>query len=135
MIRRPPRSTRTDTLFPYTTLVRSRPAIESASWSTCSDADIPPVLSAAETSSASCSISGSEPPSIGSSLAPGPAHPRELATSSTRSSCRWRCNVSPAASNPNLHPEPAGPQQRSLGSSDELPGGKQGVAPGGLQGA
>src|SRR3546814_16393484 len=26
MIRRPPRSTRTDTLFPYTTLVRSRPA-------------------------------------------------------------------------------------------------------------
>src|SRR3546814_10717904 len=25
MIRRPPRSTRTDTLFPYTTLVRSRP--------------------------------------------------------------------------------------------------------------
>src|SRR3546814_7112428 len=83
MIRRPPRSTRTDTLFPYTTLVRSRPAIESASWSTCSDADIPPVLAAAETSSASCSISGSEPPSIGSSLAPGPAHPRELATSST----------------------------------------------------
>src|SRR3546814_12063077 len=28
MIRRPPRSTRTDTLFPYTTLFRSRPAIE-----------------------------------------------------------------------------------------------------------
>src|SRR3546814_10574068 len=27
MIRRPPRSTRTDTLFPYTTLFRSRPAI------------------------------------------------------------------------------------------------------------
>src|SRR3546814_2081401 len=26
MIRRPPRSTRTDTLFPYTTLFRSRPA-------------------------------------------------------------------------------------------------------------
>src|SRR3546814_10825394 len=25
MIRRPPRSTRTDTLFPYTTLVRSKP--------------------------------------------------------------------------------------------------------------
>src|SRR3546814_1846611 len=30
MIRRPPRSTRTDTLFPYTTLFRSRPA---RSWS------------------------------------------------------------------------------------------------------
>src|SRR3546814_21063183 len=30
MIRRPPRSTRTDTLFPYTTLFRSRAAIESA---------------------------------------------------------------------------------------------------------
>src|SRR3546814_14157828 len=28
MIRRPPRSTRTDTLFPYTTLFRSRPAID-----------------------------------------------------------------------------------------------------------
>src|SRR3546814_6761169 len=28
MIRRPPRSTRTDTLFPYTTLFRSRPATE-----------------------------------------------------------------------------------------------------------
>src|SRR3546814_5490174 len=28
MIRRPPRSTRTDTLFPYTTLFRSRDALE-----------------------------------------------------------------------------------------------------------
>src|SRR3546814_4889497 len=28
MIRRPPRSTRTDTLFPYTTLFRSRPLLE-----------------------------------------------------------------------------------------------------------
>src|SRR3546814_8085687 len=28
MIRRPPRSTRTDTLFPYTTLFRSRPRFE-----------------------------------------------------------------------------------------------------------
>src|SRR3546814_6854377 len=28
MIRRPPRSTRTDTLFPYTTLFRSQPACE-----------------------------------------------------------------------------------------------------------
>src|SRR3546814_1692940 len=27
MIRRPPRSTRTDTLFPYTTLFRSRPPV------------------------------------------------------------------------------------------------------------
>src|SRR3546814_17001829 len=30
MIRRPPRSTRTDTLFPYTTLCRSRPAASPA---------------------------------------------------------------------------------------------------------
>src|SRR3546814_14307284 len=30
MIRRPPRSTRTDTLFPYTTLVRSRAAVQPA---------------------------------------------------------------------------------------------------------
>src|SRR3546814_2513811 len=29
MIRRPPRSTRTDTLFPYTTLFRSQPSAES----------------------------------------------------------------------------------------------------------
>src|SRR3546814_20014963 len=28
MLRRPPRSTRTDTLFPYTTLFRSRPAVD-----------------------------------------------------------------------------------------------------------
>src|SRR3546814_2815306 len=28
MIRRPPRSTRTDTLFPYTTLFRSKPPLE-----------------------------------------------------------------------------------------------------------
>src|SRR3546814_14174777 len=39
MIRRPPRSTRTDTLFPYTTLFRSLPrgaarnALDSALWS------------------------------------------------------------------------------------------------------
>src|SRR3546814_2609132 len=32
MIRRPPRSTRTDTLFPYTTLFRSSPAPETMSW-------------------------------------------------------------------------------------------------------
>src|SRR3546814_20065408 len=40
MIRRPPRSTRTDTLFPYTTLFRSlRVALKHAigSWSTCFD--------------------------------------------------------------------------------------------------
>src|SRR3546814_8149350 len=30
MIRRPPRSTRPDTLFPYTTLFRSRPAVGAA---------------------------------------------------------------------------------------------------------
>src|SRR3546814_12698192 len=32
MIRRPPRSTRTDTLFPYTTLFRSDPAAGPARW-------------------------------------------------------------------------------------------------------
>src|SRR3546814_5152105 len=32
MIRRPPRSTRTDTLFPYTTLFRSRSFISAASF-------------------------------------------------------------------------------------------------------
>src|SRR3546814_4759350 len=32
MIRRPPRSTRTDTLFPYTTLFRSRPYLKGRDW-------------------------------------------------------------------------------------------------------
>src|SRR3546814_5772106 len=32
MIRRPPRSTRTDTLFPYTTLFRSRSGLTLPSW-------------------------------------------------------------------------------------------------------
>src|SRR3546814_18876701 len=32
MIRRPPRSTRTDTLFPYTTLFRSRSAPSATAW-------------------------------------------------------------------------------------------------------
>src|SRR3546814_8581461 len=32
MIRRPPRSTRTDTLFPYTTLFRSATSCTTASW-------------------------------------------------------------------------------------------------------
>src|SRR3546814_11638303 len=32
MIRRPPRSTRTDTLFPYTTLFRSKSGPESVYW-------------------------------------------------------------------------------------------------------
>src|SRR3546814_16299188 len=32
MIRRPPRSTRTDTLFPYTTLFRSRSGADCVSW-------------------------------------------------------------------------------------------------------
>src|SRR3546814_4478912 len=35
MIRRPPRSTRTDTLFPYTTLFRSSGRIRLALWATC----------------------------------------------------------------------------------------------------
>src|SRR3546814_2919282 len=48
MIRRPPRSTRTDTLFPYTTLFRSTasadacPRSRAASTSTCSPASPPP---------------------------------------------------------------------------------------------
>src|SRR3546814_4712905 len=32
MIRRPPRSTRTDTLFPYTTLFRSTPSVTRGRW-------------------------------------------------------------------------------------------------------
>src|SRR3546814_17000637 len=43
MIRRPPRSTRTDTLFPYTTLFRS-PTTASASPPPTSDRDTLPLL-------------------------------------------------------------------------------------------
>src|SRR3546814_9877214 len=39
MIRRPPRSTRTDTLFPYTTLFRSAVSIPSWKWSTTGTAE------------------------------------------------------------------------------------------------
>src|SRR3546814_11483445 len=35
MIRRPPRSTRTDTLFPYTTLFRSAAAMTPFRWKNC----------------------------------------------------------------------------------------------------
>src|SRR3546814_4915797 len=53
MIRRPPRSTRTDTLFPYTTLFRSRRtgshrpkaraiSVPSSRWSTCRSRFRPP---------------------------------------------------------------------------------------------
>src|SRR3546814_16344296 len=43
MIRRPPRSTRTDTLFPYTTLFRSPlPACGSEGGSTACRAEVPP---------------------------------------------------------------------------------------------
>src|SRR3546814_10105607 len=46
MIRRPPRSTRTDTLFPYTTLFRSRAELLTAANSPRAEvADIMPILS------------------------------------------------------------------------------------------
>src|SRR3546814_16570441 len=45
MIRRPPRSTRTDTLFPYTTLFRSRRTARSASRRPRSAASLPPASS------------------------------------------------------------------------------------------
>src|SRR3546814_6332275 len=47
MIRRPPRSTRTDTLFPYTTLFRSRPSEHSVS---LDQADSPARVRSARTS-------------------------------------------------------------------------------------
>src|SRR3546814_5124731 len=40
MIRRPPRSTRTDTLFPYTTLFRSPVAIDPGDAASLSDSDL-----------------------------------------------------------------------------------------------
>src|SRR3546814_19899401 len=44
MIRRPPRSTRTDTLFPYTTLFRSRGEGISPRGSTMAEPGTPPVI-------------------------------------------------------------------------------------------
>src|SRR3546814_6893237 len=41
MIRRPPRSTRTDTLFPYTALFRSRQQVWSGLWQDCYDYALP----------------------------------------------------------------------------------------------
>src|SRR3546814_17009647 len=41
MIRRPPRSTRTDTLFPYTALFRSRQQFWSGLWQDCYDYALP----------------------------------------------------------------------------------------------
>src|SRR3546814_3594988 len=44
MIRRPPRATRTDTLFPYTTLFRSQPALAGLAGVACQpDAQIGPI--------------------------------------------------------------------------------------------
>src|SRR3546814_8342794 len=81
MIRRPPRSTRTDTLFPYTTLFRSQPcaAIAPCQYSTSQreietdgDSSRPPSgeapLSAASTSSkVNQRASSSSPPTCGPS--------------------------------------------------------------------
>src|SRR3546814_12524353 len=44
MIRRPPRSTRTDTLFPYTTLFRSRPCAHRRTAGVALQAQVPRVL-------------------------------------------------------------------------------------------
>src|SRR3546814_9576145 len=52
MLRRPPRSTRTNTLFPYTTLFRSEPAATSGSTLACSRPS-PPKRSPAMTASSS----------------------------------------------------------------------------------
>src|SRR3546814_10923126 len=58
MIRRPPRSTRTDTLFPYTTLFRSNPAAVTASASVCVSSTCDRIISI-----------GSAPPWLASSAA------------------------------------------------------------------
>src|SRR3546814_1668215 len=44
MIRRPPRSTRTDTLFPYTTLFRSASCSPLSPWDLCKMIDLPLLL-------------------------------------------------------------------------------------------
>src|SRR3546814_8681284 len=57
MIRRPPRSTRTDTLFPYTTLFRSSQVIAYAFFSSSTSEN-----SASTTSSSALADSASAPP-------------------------------------------------------------------------
>src|SRR3546814_11164218 len=44
MIRRPPRSTRTDTLFPYTTLFRSKTTYLAALWHVLTSDEVPSLL-------------------------------------------------------------------------------------------
>src|SRR3546814_2816895 len=64
MIRRPPRSTRTDTLFPYTTLFRSHavaPAAHSGRNVTARSTCKKPGLQASNTSVADCGFCGSRP--------------------------------------------------------------------------
>src|SRR3546814_1319678 len=59
MLRRPPRSTRTDTLFPYTTLFRSATAPSSAlDWSLCPVGDAVPVFADAPVSTSASANTG-----------------------------------------------------------------------------
>src|SRR3546814_3855786 len=76
MIRRPPRSTRTDTLFPYTTLFRSRNrTIWRAPAGTVSDNSVPPFFHVLDLKNQS----------LGGGLV---APRRKAATSSIRAPCR-----------------------------------------------
>src|SRR3546814_2904276 len=66
MIRRPPRSTRTDTLFPYTTLFRSFPKISTQLPGNCGGITLKPIhwweSSTAQSCSASLGANVDEPP-------------------------------------------------------------------------
>src|SRR3546814_14056542 len=71
MIRRPPRSTRTDTLFPYTTLFRSRP-VALAAITSCTNTSDPRQLIAAGLVARKARAFGLTVPGwVKTSLAPG----------------------------------------------------------------
>src|SRR3546814_14976921 len=74
MIRRPPGSTRTYTLFPYTTLFRSKPLVRQATSKVPTNATTPPVPA---------STSSQRSPESRSSPGPGPAAERNRRRNAT----------------------------------------------------
>src|SRR3546814_9286530 len=80
MIRRPPRSTRTDTLFPYTTLFRSRP-VALAAITSCTNTSDPRQLIAAGLVARKARAFGLTVPGwVKTSLAPGSPTAERLLT-------------------------------------------------------
>src|SRR3546814_9952292 len=114
MIRRPPRSTRTDSLFPYSTLFRSYLSLVVSS----SGADDPRVPRSSSIGSPSESVDGTEPPLRTSPPAPG----------RRSSSGPWRATDRSTPSGPydlRRHViDEAGPDAGTLGHRRSQPDGR-----------